>query len=224
MGFFPSADGGPHIDKLILGQLKAPMLTQVMQSMHMRADLGVIANKIKVNYLAGYQRVARESGNLGSTAKVTYHRERTRYDNRWVADFTVGGPKAPYVIQVEEEHHLLAQALRDMGYNIGDIVHVAPPQPAQPDPPRSSDTGQLKASLSDSYRQMAEAVDRIQKPGRRIGSRAMERDVAEVRRLIAESEAQGKADDASFGRMALSSYDLIKRERAARDERLRGDS
>jgi len=127
MGFFSSGNDGPDLDKLLVGSLRAPMLTQLMQSLQMKADVGAVANEIKGRYLAKYQAVARQTGNLGSTARVTYHRERTRYDNRHVADFTVGGPQAPYVVDVEAEHHLLAQTLRDMGYPVGDIVRVAPP-------------------------------------------------------------------------------------------------
>lgn len=127
MAFFPSEGSGPHIDPLLVSQLRAPMLTELLNSPHMKAEMGAVANQIKELYLAKYQAVARQTGNLGSTAKVTYHRNTHAHDRRWEAEFSVGGPKAPYAVQLEEEHHLLAQALRDLGYPVGDIRRVAPP-------------------------------------------------------------------------------------------------
>jgi hypothetical protein len=127
MGFFSTGNDGPDVDKLILGTLRAPMLTQVLQSQEMKADLGAVANEVKSRYLSLYQAKARQSGNLGSTAKVTYHRRRTKYDNRWEAEFSVGGAKAPYVLEVEARDHILAETLRSMGFNVGDVVRVAPP-------------------------------------------------------------------------------------------------
>jgi hypothetical protein len=74
----------------------------------------------------------KETGRAVSTAKVTYHRRRTVYDNRWEAEFSAGGARAPYVVDVEAEQHILAQVLRDMGYNTGDFRRVeAPRTPAK---------------------------------------------------------------------------------------------
>lgn len=127
MGFFPSEGGGPHIDPLLTSDLRSPMLTELMNSPGMKGEVGAVAHEVMRRYLAHYDAVARQTGNLASTAKVTYHRHRTVHDNRWEAEFSVGGPRAPYAPELEAEYHLLAQALRDMGYASGDMRVVAPP-------------------------------------------------------------------------------------------------
>lgn len=119
----------PDIDPLELDDLRPPLLTELMKSMLMKAELAAVANEIKHRYLAKYNAQARFTGNLGSTAKVKSRKYPGRYGWRWEADFEVGGPKAPYVVEVEAEHHLLAQVLRDLGYFTGDMRVVGPPNP-----------------------------------------------------------------------------------------------
>lgn len=115
MGFFPSEQGGPDLDKLILGTLRSPMLNELMRSMQMRAEVLAVANEIKARHTA---KVPTHTGKLKSTAQVTSHRSTIFRDRRWEAEYSIGGPAAPYILPLEEELHMLADTLAEMGYRI----------------------------------------------------------------------------------------------------------
>jgi hypothetical protein len=140
----PSGD----IDTLITRSLRAPMLTELLNGQGMKAELGAVAHEIMRRWVAKFPK---ESGNAVSTAKVTYHRRKTKYDNRWEAEFSAGGRRAPYVAIVEAEEHILAQVLRDMGFNTGDSRTVAPP-------------GERKTTTVY-HRTTAEKADKIEREG-----------------------------------------------------------
>jgi len=317
-----------NIDTLITRSLRAPMLTELLNGQGMKAELGAVAHEIMRRWVAKFPK---ESGNAVSTAKVTYHRRKTKYDNRWEAEFSAGGRRAPYVAIVEAEEHILAQVLRDMGFNTGDSRTVAPPRerktttvyhrttaekaerieregfrPAYregakpPDPNRQEygyftenphdlpgygsqvvatevpshllehdpgsghfrvrvehlegrqfrrEGGSEAADRAESeaksraeriaadplgsaytakgYNKVATALEQLglERPGRRPGSKAMERDIAALKSVMAEVEAEHGSDDPSggltLGRLAISSYELLKQARQARDERMR---
>jgi hypothetical protein len=104
---------GPHIDRLLLSQLRSPMLNEAMRSSAMRDEVLDIAEEIKTRWQA---KIPKDSGNLRSTATTRAFRSPEYEDRRWVAEFSAGGPRAPYAPMVEAETHALAEVLRDMGY------------------------------------------------------------------------------------------------------------
>lgn len=64
-----------------------------------------------------------DTGKLKATAKVTFHRSTEHRDRRWEAEYSVGGPRADYIVPLEDEHHYLDAVLREMGFYTGDIVN-----------------------------------------------------------------------------------------------------
>lgn len=127
-----------HVDFLDVSTLRGPLLDSYYGSAIQKEDVGVIAREIMRRYLA---KVPRDTGNLAFTAKVTYHRAKGHTDKRWESEFSVGGPRAPYVVPLEDEKHYLSDVLREMGFNVGDRVdgpqgrvakeHRQPPAPAR---------------------------------------------------------------------------------------------
>lgn len=216
------------IDTLIVSNLHRPMLNELMVSALMRAEMGSVANEIKRRWVAKFPK---ETGNAASTAAVTYHRSHMR-DRRWEAEFSAGGPKAPYVPEIEAEQGILASVLAEMGYfQHGNVL--GPTHGRHPRPKLTRETShderqaQVRAAPSPhpldeartnqpGYEKLVPLVERVQSPGRRPGSAAMERDVAELRALTAEVEREFGRSQASLGRVALSTYDQLK---AAREER-----
>lgn len=223
----------PDVDPLILGTLRSPMLTELMNSQLMKAELGAVAHEVMRRWVAKFPK---ETGRAASTAKVTYHRRRTVYDNRWEAEFSAGGPRAPYVVDVEAEQHILAQVLRDMGYNVGDIRRVAPPsrssarsvdervaeQRARPDQPvQKQASEQQDRTLSGFGTQRSDRVeailrqsDALNAPGRRIGSRARDRDYRALQAAMTDiGDEPGAAEARSQVNISLSTYRLLRQER-----------
>lgn len=109
-----------HIDNLDLSQLKAPLLNDYYGSAIQREDVAKIANEIMRRHLA---KLPSETGNLKSTARVATRRSAGYRDGRWEAEYSVGGPRADYIVPLEDEHHYLDQVLREMGFRTGDIVN-----------------------------------------------------------------------------------------------------
>jgi hypothetical protein len=108
-----------HIDNLDLSQLKAPLLNDYYGSSIQREDVAKIANEIMRRHLA---KLPTDTGNLRSTARVVTRRSTGYQDGRWEAEYSVGGPRADYIVPLEDEHHYLDQVLREMGFRTGDIV------------------------------------------------------------------------------------------------------
>jgi len=117
-GRYQTGNAG-HQDFLLTGQLRGPLLDDYYGSLNQKADVLAIAEEIKRRYLA---KVPRDSGNLASTAHVSAHRSKDNPDRRWEAEFEVGGPRAPYVLEIEADQHILNNVLREMGYRTGDMV------------------------------------------------------------------------------------------------------
>lgn len=103
-------------DRLEL-DLHSPMLDEYMRSQELYAEIRAVAETIKKGYIS---RVARDTGDLASTARVTMHKSRDFRDRRWEAEFAVGNSRVDYADVVEERDHTLAETLRAMGY--GDVV------------------------------------------------------------------------------------------------------
>jgi len=109
-----------HIDNLDLSQLKAPLLNDYYGSALQREDVRQVAEEIMRRHVA---KLPVRTGNLRSTARVTTRRSTGHRDGRWEAEYSVGGPRADYIVPLEDEHHYLDQVLREMGFNGGDIVN-----------------------------------------------------------------------------------------------------
>lgn len=108
-----------HIDSLEVGRLRGPLLDDYYGSAIQRQDVMQVAEEIKRRHLA---KLPSQTGNLRSTARVTAHRSREHRDRRYEAEYSIGGPRAPYIVPLEDEHHYLDQVLREMGFYTGDIV------------------------------------------------------------------------------------------------------
>ncbi len=63
------AQNGPHIDRLITGTLRYPLLNSYYGSAEQKADVTVIAAEIKRRYLAKLSS-HRVTGNLARTARI----------------------------------------------------------------------------------------------------------------------------------------------------------
>lgn len=104
-------------DLLDLSQLHAPLLTDYLKSETLKAEMVVRAEEIKKLWV---QKVPVRTGNLRSTAAVRARRVMggRPLTPRWMADFTAGGPKAPYAEESEAEDHTLAEVLQELGYQV----------------------------------------------------------------------------------------------------------
>ena len=206
---------GDH-DFLDLSDLHGPLLDDVMKSSEMYNQMRAVAELIKAGYLA---RVPRDTSALAGTARVTMHRSTLHRDRRWEAEFSVGNAAVDYAAEVEARDHPLGETLRALGFGDVDLGAQSPTPAPRPEPTRSSSDVERpdpRASFGtdEGYNRVAAVVDRIQSPGRRPGSKAMERDVQELRDMLAELPDDDGG--ASLGRAALSSYEVLK---AAREER-----
>jgi hypothetical protein len=106
-------------DRLITGDLRSPMLDEFFASTQLRAEVLAIAEEIKRRHLA---LLPSETGNLRGTAHVKARRSTDHPDRRWEAEYEIGGPRADYILPLEEKGHYLQRALREMGFNTGDSV------------------------------------------------------------------------------------------------------
>lgn len=109
-----------HPDNLEIGQLRGPLLNEFYRGAFLRSVVMGIAQGIMHRHL---DKLPSDTGNLRSTARVTAHRSVVHEDRRWEAEYSIGGPRAPYILPLEDEHHYLAATLREMGFNTGDIVN-----------------------------------------------------------------------------------------------------
>lgn len=252
-----------HVDALDVSTLRGPLLDDYYGSALQRRDVMAVAEEIKRRHLA---KLPSQTGNLKSTARVTAHRSKEHRDRRYEAEYSIGGPRADYIVPLEDEHHYLDSVLREMGFYTGDIVNGPTGRiPASDKRPaslvsrasreRGSDAGLnvpgganrrsgrgatsergrqavaeaarardereagLSASTAEGYNRIARVLEPLERPGRRPGSAAMERDVAEVRRVMAELEAEQGPDapGLGLGRSALTSYEQLRQARAERD-------
>ena len=110
---------GVHVDRLDVSTLRGPLLDDYYGSALQRRDVMAIAEEIRRRHLAI---LPSETGNLRSTARVTAHRSREHRDGRYEAEYSIGGPRADYIVPLEDEHHYLDRVLREMGFYTGDIV------------------------------------------------------------------------------------------------------
>lgn len=108
-----------NIDHLEVSKLHGPLLDAYFGSAIQREDVMVVAEEIMRRHLA---KIPSRTGNLRSTAKVTARRSAGFRDRRYEAEYSIGGPRADYIVPLEDEHHWLDQVLRDMGFNTGDVV------------------------------------------------------------------------------------------------------
>jgi hypothetical protein len=110
---------GYHVDRLDVSTLRGPLLDSYYGSALQRADVMAIAEEIKRRHLA---KLPSDTGNLKSTARVSAHRSKEHRDRRYEAEYSIGGPRADYIVPLEDEHHWLDETLREMGFYTGDIV------------------------------------------------------------------------------------------------------
>lgn len=110
------AGEGPHLDRLLTSGLQKPLLDEFMRSPGLRSDMLEVAEEIRRRWV---EKVPKDTGNLRRSAATKALRSPEYPDRRWVADFTAGGPTAPYAPEVEAEGHYLDEVLREMGYNVG---------------------------------------------------------------------------------------------------------
>jgi hypothetical protein len=101
--------GSDQRDRLIVN-LYYPLLSDYLKGQMMRAELLAIGNQIKAKWVA---RVAKDTGNLASTAAVTMRKGGAKRD-RWEVEFSAGGPRAEYAPEIEDEGHALEDTLREM--------------------------------------------------------------------------------------------------------------
>lgn len=207
-------------DNLIVRTLRPPMLNEVMGSGGMRDYLWDIAQEIKARYIA---KVPKDKGKLAATARLKAFRSTKHPDRRWMVDFTVGGIMGvDYADDVEREFGTLASVLRDMGYNIGDVVTGPTGRKAKDAPPKKVRTtvsadeksamakADLSAKIDEGYAKMSEAVDRVMRPGRRYGSKAYNADIEELRKTVAQIEEQYGPIAAGVGKTAIASYEAMR--------------
>ena len=198
-------------DNLLVGQLRGPLLDRVMQSQIMRNELMNVAREIKTRYIA---KVPKDTGALSKTVRIKPFRAETR-DRRWYVDVTIGGIMGvDYADKIEAQYHVLGGVLRDMGYNVGDFVYGPRGKGAKeaPDRPKKrASKNSMDASISsDGYSKLAAFVDKIQRPGRRLGSKAYDADYESLQKLTQEVEDQYGRDQAAVGRMFLSAYEQMR--------------
>lgn len=223
------------VDRLLLSQLRSPMLTELMVSMQMKAEMDGVAEEIKRRWLA---KVPKETGNLASTARVTSHRSTVMRDKRWESEFSFGGPRAPYAPEVEARDHALAQVLREMGYFVGDIRMVAKPRDVRPPTPAKSaeeHRAEQKASplphstnvfdeatlvRSKESQSLLDQADALNRPGRRIGSKARDADYAALRSAVAafDQGLPGAQEATQVASSALAQYRLLREARGLTGE------
>jgi hypothetical protein len=108
-----------HVDTLDVSTLRGPLLDDYYGSALQRRDVMAVAEEIMRRHIA---KLPSNTGNLRSTARVTAHRSKEHRDRRYEAEYSVGGPRADYIVPLEDEHHYLDSVLREMGFYTGDIV------------------------------------------------------------------------------------------------------
>lgn len=107
-----------HVDLLDVHDLAGPLLDDYYGSPIQRQDVIAIAKEIMRRHLA---LLPSDTGNLKRHAKIRTPRSAHR-DRRFEAIYEIGGAGADYILPLEDKHHYLDQALRDMGWNTGDYV------------------------------------------------------------------------------------------------------
>lgn len=107
-------------DRLDVSTLRGPLLDDYYGSALQRRDVMAVAEEIARRHLA---KIPSDTGNLRSTARVTAHRSKGHRDRRYEAEYSIGGPRADYIVPLEDEHHWLDDTLREMGFYTGDVVH-----------------------------------------------------------------------------------------------------
>lgn len=209
----PSGD----IDPLQVAQLRGPLLDSVMQSAGMRAELMSIAREIKARYIA---KVPKDTGALSQSVRIKALRANSR-DKRWNVDVTIGGVMGvDYADRIEAQYHVLGDVLRSMGYNVGDMVTGPRGRGAKEAPPPKS---KVKFGTAEGYNKLAEFVDRMQRPGRRVGSKSYDADYESLQKLTREIEDQYGPEQAAIGKIALSSYEALREAKGLSREPFIGD-
>lgn len=224
-------------DRLIMNQLRPPLLNDFMQSARLRDSLMGIGKEIKARYIS---KVPKESGRLAQTVRVKAKKSYEHPDRRWYVDVNIGGIMGvDYADDIEREYGILASVLREMGYNTGDVVSgprgrgakEAPPKPVRRTA-KSADERQaeskarpeesISASMSPGYNRLAEFIDAKMRPGRRYGSKAYQADYEELKRITQEVEEQYGPLEASVGKYAIGTYEAMmnarQRNQAQRDQ------
>jgi len=138
-----------HVDRLDVSTLRGPLLDDYYGSALQRRDVMAVAEEIMRRHIA---KLPVKTGNLVSTARVTAHRSKEHRDRRYEAEYSIGGPRADYIVPLEDEHHYLDQVLREMGFFTGDIVDgptgTIPASEKGPiTPPAEASTTKVRAGL-----------------------------------------------------------------------------
>lgn len=191
-----------HVDPLEVNQLRGPLLNAVMKSPGMRADLMDVAREIRTRYVA---KVPKDTGDLSRSVRIKPIRSNSR-DQRWNVDVTIGGVNGvDYADKVEARDHVLASVLRDMGYNVGDFVYGPRGKGAKSAPAKKASFG-----TSEGYNKLTDFIDRFQRPGRKVGSKSYDADYERLQKLTQEIEDQYGPEEATVGKVALSSYEAMR--------------
>lgn len=187
-----------NVDPLEVNQLRGPLLDGVMKSPGMRAELMKVAQEIKTRYIA---KVPKDTRALSKSVRIKALRSNSR-DKRWNVDVTIGGVNGvDYAAFVEAEFGTLAAVLRDMGYNVGDFVYGPRGKGAKSAPAKAS------FGTSEGYNKLADFIDKMQRPGRRVGSKSYDADYERLQKLTQEIEDQYGSQEAQVGKVALSIYE-----------------
>lgn len=200
-------------DRLLLGQLRSPMLNEFMVSADLRMALMSVGNEIKRRYIA---KAHYDSGKLARSARVTAHRSKTHADKRWYVDFTVGGTRdVDYADDVERKYGTLASVLRDMGYNTGDLVFGPTGRGAKSVPKEKAPEEQLAEAKADmgtreGYNRLAARVDKLQKPGRQVNSAATAKEYQALVNETLRVQAEFGDEQSRIGWTALETFRALR--------------
>jgi hypothetical protein len=193
------------------------MLNQLMVCGELRTILMGIGNEIKRRYIA---KARYDSGKLARSARVTAHRSKTHIDKRWYVDFTVGGTReVDYADDVEAKYGTLAEVLREMGYNVGDIVTGPTGRGAKSVPTGKAPEERLAeakadmgmgASVAEGYSRLVSRVDRLQRPGRQVDSAATAREYQALVNETLRVQAEFGDDQSRVGWTALETFRALR--------------
>lgn len=197
------------VDPLQINQLRGPLLDSIMKSPYMRNQLMNVAREIRSRYIA---KVPKDTGRLSQSVRIKAVQSDKR-DKRWMVDVTIGGVLGvDYADKIEAEYGTLAAVLREMGYKTGDFVIGPRGRGAKSAPAKKKPKSDPMAAstVGEGYEKLAAYLERFQRPGRRVGSQAYDADYETLQKMTQEVEDRYGRDQATIGRMALSSYEMMR--------------